>query len=133
MHCRWYPSMPCSRSPELGGGWYPSMPCRFLGPQPRGKLRGIWPRGVCLLQGRVPAPGGGVWRPPPRDGYCCGRYASYWNAFLFTTVVNDLYFQLLRIYAWICLFRDGALKRSKPKDSFKEKYQEDFSKRLKGE
>ena len=23
--------------------------------------------------------------PPPRsrDGYCCGRYASYWNAFLF--------------------------------------------------
>ena len=21
--------------------------------------------------------------PPPRYGYCCGRYASYWNAFLF--------------------------------------------------
>ena len=21
--------------------------------------------------------------PPPADGYCCGRYASYWNAFLF--------------------------------------------------
>ena len=20
---------------------------------------------------------------PPADGYCCGRYASYWNAFLF--------------------------------------------------
>ena len=20
---------------------------------------------------------------PPEDGYCCGRYASYWNAFLF--------------------------------------------------
>ena len=20
--------------------------------------------------------------PPPKDGYCCGRYASYWNAFL---------------------------------------------------
>ena len=19
--------------------------------------------------------------PPPADGYCCGRYASYWNAF----------------------------------------------------
>ena len=19
--------------------------------------------------------------PPPRDGYCIGRYASYWNAF----------------------------------------------------
>ena len=22
-------------------------------------------------------------RHPPADGYCCGRYASYWNAFLF--------------------------------------------------
>ena len=21
--------------------------------------------------------------PPPADGYCCRRYASYWNAFLF--------------------------------------------------
>ena len=21
--------------------------------------------------------------PPPRYGHCCGRYASYWNAFLF--------------------------------------------------
>ena len=26
--------------------------------------------------------------PFPSDGYCCGRYASYWNAFLF------LYIQL---------------------------------------
>ena len=28
--------------------------------------------------------GGAWWRhlPPPGDGYCCGRYASYWNAFL---------------------------------------------------
>ena len=24
---------------------------------------------------------GGVWRPPC-DGYCCGWYTSYWNAFL---------------------------------------------------
>ena len=24
--------------------------------------------------------------PPPRDGYCCRRYASYWNAFLFFIV-----------------------------------------------
>ena len=23
------------------------------------------------------------WRPPPPNGYCCGRYASYWNAFFF--------------------------------------------------
>ena len=84
MHCRWYPSMPCSRS--LGGG-YPSMPCRFPGSHPRGKLRGLaW---------RVsrPTPRGGVSRPtpsehalrqtPPLDGYCCGRYISNWNAFLY--------------------------------------------------
>ena len=24
----------------------------------------------------------GVWRPPKADGYCYGRYASYWNTFL---------------------------------------------------
>ena len=55
--------------------------------------------GGCLLLGGtcsrwgVPAPGGcplpgGVCSgvgvvETPRDGYCCGRYASYWNAFLF--------------------------------------------------
>ena len=52
--------------------------------------------GGCLLRGRVPAPGegvcsggcllqGGCLVETPRDGYCCGRYASYWNAFLFST------------------------------------------------
>ena len=46
---------------QVSGGWYPSMPCRFPGhtwggswgdlaggspgPNPRGKLRGIWPGG----------------------------------------------------------------------------------------
>ena len=33
-------------------------------------------RGVCL----------GVENPPGADGYCCGRYASYWNAFLFRKI-----------------------------------------------
>ena len=38
------------------------------------------PGGVCSW--RVFAPG--VNPPIPlRDGHCCGRYASYWNAFLF--------------------------------------------------
>ena len=26
--------------------------------------------------------------PPPRDGHCCGRYASYWNAFLLPLVIR---------------------------------------------
>ena len=33
--------------------------------------------------GGVPAPGG-VPGGDPLDGYCCGQYASYWNAFLLT-------------------------------------------------
>ena len=53
--------------------------------------RRLWfcPRGGCLVlgvcSGGVPGPGGSAptwWRPPPPDGYCCGRCASYWNAFL---------------------------------------------------
>ena len=48
---------------------------------------GVWSWGVpaqanaCL--GGSASGGGGAWWRPPRDGYCCGRYASYWNAFLF--------------------------------------------------
>ena len=53
-----------------------------------------WYRGGVVLGG-VPDPGRGVvlrgvpgGDPPhthtPLDGYCCGWYASYWNAFLFT-------------------------------------------------
>ena len=48
--------------------------------------------GGCLPGGGCPGPGSGVCvsqyalrqTPPPlpADGYCCGRYASYWNAFL---------------------------------------------------
>ena len=48
-------------------------------------LGGSAPRG-CLLRGGA-CSGGAWWSPPsPRNGYCCGRYASYWNAFLFENV-----------------------------------------------
>ena len=51
-------------------------------------------RGGACSRGMVPAPRSGAWsggclvlgvpgRDPP-NGYCCGRYASYWNAFLFS-------------------------------------------------
>ena len=82
------------------GGLYPSMPCRYPGPHPGGKLRGLalgdlqshtqegglkaHTRGVVSR----PTPGGCVFQhalrqtPPPADSYCCGQYASYWNAFL---------------------------------------------------
>ena len=96
-----------SPGPHPRGKWRGSGP----GPQPRGKLRGIWSGG---LLGGVPAPGGACSRgvPGPRgvpalegacsgggclvetpapDGYCCGQYASYWNAFLFLdrSCLND--------------------------------------------
>ena len=29
--------------------------------------------------------------PPPRDGYCSGRYASYWNAFLLIRNIKLIY------------------------------------------
>ena len=46
--------------------------------------------GGCLLRGRV-------WRPPPKaDGYCCGRYASYWNAFLFSICFSILHIERRR-------------------------------------
>ena len=92
---RWYPSMPCSRFP---GGWYPSVPCRFPAPLPRGKLRGL-ARGVSRPhQGRGgtrPTPREGVypsmhWGRPSLDSHCCGRYASYWNAFLLQSYLHSL-------------------------------------------
>ena len=59
---------------------------------------GAYSRGCLLLWGAysqgVPAPGGaysqGAWWRPPRDGYCCGRYASYWNAFLCYNYISVL-------------------------------------------
>ena len=52
-----------------GGVWFGG--CLLLGGACSGGclLRGVWSRGVAW------------WRPP--HGYCCGRYASYWNTFLF--------------------------------------------------
>ena len=57
MHCRWYRSMPCSRS---RGGCYPSMPCSR---SPEG--------GVSRPTLKAKVEGGDT----PPDGYCCGRYA----------------------------------------------------------
>ena len=41
----------------------------------------------CMLGYQPPGPGTPESRHPPpgRDVYCCGRYASYWNAFLLLT------------------------------------------------
>ena len=52
--------------------------------------------GGCLVLGGVPGPRGGAcsWGEgvpggDPPDGYCCGRYASYWNAFLLSLLISS--------------------------------------------
>ena len=73
------------RGSGLGGGVpSPHRGCLFWGVPALGGS--AWPRGVpgqggCLLQG-APAWGGPGGDPP--DGHCCGRCASYWNAFFFS-------------------------------------------------
>ena len=113
MPCRWYPSMPCSRSlggcvlsqhalqqVSRGGAW--SGGCLLLG----------W-GGVCSWVGEGLLLGGGLvsqhalrQTPPGRDGYCCGRYASHWNAFLFVTsyVLKFLIFLILLRFTWLITF-----------------------------
>ena len=92
----------CSRG---GGGWYPSMPCRSPGPHPGGRSRGLvgwgspgphpgevegsgWGGLQAHTQGCVSQHALRQTPPPPADGYCCGRYASYWNAFLFSIFLD---------------------------------------------
>ena len=79
------------------------------------------PRGV-----GVPDPRGGLVsqhalrQTPGRDGYCCGRYASYWNAFLLNgqwsppmasiVTINKMQSQLHRVNSpspllwWLAIF-----------------------------
>ena len=42
------------------------------------------------------APGGCLVDTPPPDGYCCGRYASYWNAFLLMNKDSTQFVKQLR-------------------------------------
>ena len=78
--CRWYPSMPCSRSL---GGWYPSMPYSFPGPHPRGKFRGIWLDGGLQAYTQAGSWGdlvqahsqGGSWGGSSQGGDCSGGSA----------------------------------------------------------
>ena len=52
-------------------------------------LRVRGPGGGCMVPGGawswgVRGPGGPSGDPP--NGHCCGRYASYWNAFLLSNI-----------------------------------------------
>ena len=71
--------------PDPGGGWGVWLE-GVSRPRPRGSLGGCPDPHL----GGCPGPGLGCvsqqtlrQTPPSADGYCCGRYASYWNAFSF--------------------------------------------------
>ena len=91
---------------QVSGGVYPSMPClEWSGrggfqAHTQGGSSGVWPGGVSrpTPRGRSPGPhlAGCVSQHAlrqtlPADGYCCERYASYWNAFLFETTFVKIY------------------------------------------
>ena len=79
---------PVCHSVNRGGG----IPACIAGGIPTCLAAGGCAIRACLAAGGVPdpgdlllggsAPGGGVSGGDQPDGYCCGRYASYWNAFL---------------------------------------------------
>ena len=74
----WYISMSCSRSP--GEGLQVHTRGGVSRPTPRGVSRPT-PRGISRVCVCIPACT--ETDPPHVDGYCRGRYASYWNTFLF--------------------------------------------------
>ena len=95
MHCRWYPSMPCSRS---RGGGIPACLAGFQGswggsdlggcfrPTPGGNLQAHTWGGVSRPRGVYSSM---HWGRPPPNSYCCGWYAFYWNAFLLWLILTE--------------------------------------------
>ena len=101
----WYPSLQISRPTPKGkveGIWPEGGVSRSA---PKGEVEGDLagegvsrptPKGEVeedLARGGLQAHTWGVSAPggveTPRDGYCCGRYASYWNAFLYNIVFGE--------------------------------------------
>ena len=78
--CEGYVFTRVCHSVHRGEGWSgPGRGCLLWGvPGPGGACSG---GGRVWSQGEVTCSGGCLVETPP-DGYCCGRYASYWNAFL---------------------------------------------------
>ena len=58
---------------------------------PGGLVQGV---GMCLVRGGASSWGVCLVETPlPPDGYCCGRYASYWNAFLLNLLFHFFFQQ----------------------------------------
>ena len=74
----------------MGGGMHDRGVCMARGHAWQGAcVAGVYVAGACMAGGVC----GGVVRGR-RDSHCKGRYASYWNAFLFTSKNRDRTLQL---------------------------------------
>ena len=77
----------------------------------------VCPQGGCAsVHAGIPPPGADTpWRrhppagtdtpleqTPPADGYCCGRFASYWNAFLWISFIENTV-QNYKLFLWLLL------------------------------
>ena len=90
-------------SGQVGGGGSP-------GSHPRDKLRGLaWGGSPGPHPGGSPGPHPGGCIPacteadPPTDSYCCGQYASYWNAFL-----SSFFLFIFTAQLWDKIVLDGG-------------------------
>ena len=107
---RWYPSMPCRFPGPHPRGKFRGLAGGVSRSTSKGEVQGSGWGGLQVhTWGRVsrPTPGGSPGPHPgglqahtqggcipacteadPPNGYCCGRYASYWNAFLYRSIIN---------------------------------------------
>ena len=71
----------------------------------RGDVGGVWSGGGLQAQAR----GGAIPACTEADGYCRGRYASYWNAFLFNFLFNrTVYIIITPVFREIALRSMGS-------------------------
>ena len=83
----WDQASPGTRHPT-GPGTPPGLGTPPGPGTPTPQTRHLPPLGPGTTRDQAQPPGPGS--PPGADGYCCGRYASYWNAFLFFTVLRKI-------------------------------------------
>ena len=79
--------LPVSVILSTGGGGVWKTPLPRQTPPGQTPLLGRCPTRADTPLGRHPR---ADYPPPPADGYCSGRYASYWNAFLFSILIYNV-------------------------------------------
>ena len=71
----------------------------------------------CMLEYHTPTPREQT-TPPPADGYCCGRYASYWNTFLLLIGDPPPPYEVTMKRRFYCMLRVFILTRKQKRYRF---------------